>query len=233
MKKNKKIQTGRIITIIVIGIFFASLPPALSAQSNANYGTTTFFSNSTEKPVLEKPILGAGDDSDGDINHNNGNDNDDEDEEDGGGIVNPDDIFNKISDTINAAVDNSVSVFDGAKKSLFDMQSGFGSDGSSDDGRFEDKNEFFIAGPRGESPEYMATMKDSEARTVEFDFEDRNLKVAPKKSNLLFTNKEIAIDMTSQYVSIILIFLIATGSAVGYYYVKKGALKGKKEEDYD
>jgi hypothetical protein len=230
MRKNKKIQDMKIFSIIAAGMFFACFVLTSSAADGPNYGTTTFFSDKKDKPVLEKPILGASDNSNDGHDNDNGDDNDD-----GGGIVKPDDIFNTIGNTITSTIDNSVNTFNETKKSLFDFQGDFGSGGSSDGGAFNEKDEFFIAGPRGESPEYMASMRDSEANSqaVGFNFEDRSLKVAPKKSRLLFTNKEVAIDMTSQYVAIILIFIIAIGSAVGYYYWKREALKGKKEEDYD
>lgn len=225
-------QTVKIMTIIVVGIFCVSLIPVSLAVTNPNYGTTTFFSGKTEKPVLERPILGAGDSPDNSDNDDDNNDSDDDGDENGGGIVNPNDIFIKLGDTLNSVVDNSVAVFNGTRKSLFDMQSDFGSSGTSGNDEFEKKDEFFIAGPRGESPEYMASLGQEGARTLDFNFEDRSLRVVPKKSNFLFTNKEVTIDMTSQYVIITLIFIIAIGTAVGYYYVKKRTFKGK-EEKYD
>ncbi|EKE11153.1 MAG: hypothetical protein ACD_15C00133G0004 [uncultured bacterium] len=226
MGKNKK--TYSLVTAITIAsLFFVETENFSLAASNPNYGTTTFFSSKNEKPVLEKPILGAGKPS-----NNNHDDEDDDDGDDNAGIVVPDDIFDKIGDTINSVLDGSAGAFNETKKSLFDFQSDFDSNRSSD-GEFSGEDEFFIAGPRGESPEYMASLnKDNENRTVEFNFEDSSLKVAPKKSKLLFTNKEVAIDMTSQYVSVAIIFIISVGSAVGYYMLKKEELKGKKE-DYD
>ena len=228
-EKNKNALNMKIMTIAATGTIFLCSCSLSLAATNPNYGTTTFFSSKKEKPVLEKPILGAADNSNSHDDSDNDND-DDDDNEDGGGIVNPNDIFDNIGNTINSVVENSINVFGDTKRSLFDMQSDFDSYDFSDG---EDGGEeVFIAGPRGESPEYMAALKDSDNRMIEFDFDDSNLKVAPKKSKLLFTNKEIAIDMTSQYVSIALIFLIAAGSAVGYYYIKKGASKDN-EEDYD
>jgi hypothetical protein len=224
MGKNKRILS-LLRVMIIASLFFMWNGNHSLAVSNPNYGTTTFFSSKNEKPVLEKPILGAEKPS-------NNHDDDEDDEDNDTGIVVPDDIFDSIGDTIGSVVDGSANALNEAKKSLFDFQSDFDSHHSSD-GEFSGEDALFIAGPRGESPEYMASLgKDDENRAIEFNFEDSSLKAAPKKSKLLFTNKEVAIDMTSQYVLITIIFMIAIGSAVGYYMLKKEELKGKKE-NYD
>ncbi|MFA5994778.1 MAG: hypothetical protein WC823_07530 [Parcubacteria group bacterium] len=231
MRKNKIKQITWSVALMVGGLVFVCLGSLARATTNPNYGTTTFFSNKKEKPVLESPILGAEDPSNSsDGNHNKENKKDDNSE-----IINPNDIFNIIGDGVGAVVDSSINAFDETKKSLFDFQSEiFGSsDSFSGDNTTNNENDLLIAGPRGESLAYMATQNDAnDTRLAEFNFEDVNLKVAPKKSKLLFTNKEVAIDMTTQYVVVILIFVMAMGSAVGYYYAQKGNAKNK-EEDYD
>ncbi len=229
--KNKKTAKEKIIAGIILVLALGMPVAFLAASTNPNYGTTTFFSNQKEKPVLEKPILGAEDPSNSsDGNHNKDNNNDDNHK----GIVNPDDIFNAIGSTIGAVVDNSVNALSETKKSLFDFQSEFfGSGDSSGDGTFNQQDQFIVSGPKGESLEYLATLnQDGAAHAVEFNFNDASLKAAPKKSKLLFTNIEIATDMTSQYVVIVFIFVMAIGLAVGYYFWKKGATDNK-EEDYD
>jgi hypothetical protein len=228
MWKNTGRFSAEMAAIGIGGLFFWCFVSASSAASNPNFGTTTFFSSKNEKPVLEKPILGAEDGSKDDHS-----DKDDNKDDEGGGIVVPGDIFNDIGDTIGSAVDDSINALSDAKKSLFDLQSDFGSGSSSDDETFDRADEFMIAGPRGESLEYMASLKDdgSDSRVAEFNFDDKSLKASPKKSKLLFTNKEVDVDMTSQYVILALIFIISTGSAVGYYQLKKGTTKSKRKNN--
>jgi hypothetical protein len=223
MRKNNQIQKRYTILGMVL-LFFLIWPNGFLEA--ANYGTTTFFSNKKEKPALEKPILGAEtpqeDDNDDD------DDDDDENDEDDDEFKLPDseDVFNQIGDAVSGVVDTSSEIFNETKKSLFDFQSDF----SNDFGRnkFESSDDFFISGPRGESPEYMASLNEDGETTVEFNFEDTNLKVAPKKSKFLFTNSEIAVDRTSQYVVLAIIFVIALMASVGYYYAQKGNVKRKR-----
>ena len=66
---------------------------------------------------------------------------------------------------------------------------------------------------------YVVDAVRSAFKQVTFGNQDSG--AAPKKSKLIFTNVVIPIDLTTQYVLISMAFLIAVGSAVGYYLWKK------------
>lgn len=185
----------------------------VSAASNPNYGTTSFFSGSGERPVLEKPILDSSNNGKGKKKDNKSSDE----KPDGS-------LFGGIDTGISSAISGTISFFSEAKKSLFDFQGDSGGSDFFDDG----SEKTLIAGPRGEALEQGGQASSDSFSPIEFDFENPALKTAPKKSKLLLTGKEIDIDLTSQYIIISLIFSIALGAAVGYYYWSKATSKEKK-----
>ena len=220
----------------IIRIFFSSLMLAVFffgdlafAATDVNYGTTTFFSGKDEKPPVSRPILDHGSGTSG---RKRSQDKDADKEEDSDGS-----LFDQIIGGIGSLFDNSDenSFTDSAeKRSLFDLQSGDDQDGNSDDDSYS--SEEYIMGPRGESYENLDEEEAAKYQSrfaQNFNFGDTGKDAAPKKSKLLFTNVEVPIDMTTQYVLIGLSFFIAVGAAVGYYFWKKEAGAENKKYNSD
>ena len=228
MHKNKMIRIFFSSMMLAV-LFFGDL--ALAA-TNVNYGTTTFFSGEDEKPPVSQPILDHGHGTSGRKRSDSKN-SDDSDKSDDGNLF--DQIIGGIGSLFGDSDPNSSGMDEYGKRSLFDFQSGDDSDGNGDGSSSDDgSGQEYIMGPRGESYE---NLDESEAAKYQskfaqsFNFGDGSGTTAPKKSKLLFTNVEVPIDMTTQYVLIGLSFFVAVGSAIGYYFWKKEA--GAEDEKYN
>jgi len=211
------------ISVVAIVMIAFSYSFVLAETLNPNYGTTTLFSQKDDKPVLTEPIIDTGAGAGGghnSKNKNNSNNNNNNPTDSNGSI------FGQIIGGIGALFGGSTAPQDSTgKTSLFDWQKN--SDQNSGDNSSNDSSDSsggeVIMGPRGESlenlsPEEQALTKDKFAK---LNFKDGAVTVAPKKSKLLFTNVIVPVDMTTQYVIIISVFVIAGGGAVGYYLWKK------------
>lgn len=211
MQKNK-----------IIKIFFSSLAfgvlffADLSASSAAvNYGTTTYFSDPRQNatPPVSTPILDSG----GRVpNWRPDKDNNDNSDDEGS----EESIFDKIADKFQTLFGSEETDQFGSEEegSLFDFQDGDGGDDYSEEYLGE-----YIMGPRGESienldEEEVARYQSRFAQGFSFG---EGKDVAPKKSKLLFTNVEIPVDLTTQYVLIGIVFFLAIGASVGYYFWKR------------
>lgn len=210
-------------SILVLGVlFFAELS---ISSAVVNYGTTTYFSDQRDAtPPISQPILDPG----GASKNWRPSDKEDRDND-------PEDsIFDVITDKFQSLFGTSgdwQGDNEGKKESLFDFQDG---DGSND--YAEEYFGEYIMGPRGESYENLdeeeaAMYKSRLAQNFNFGSEGKD--VAPKKSKLLFTNVEINIDLTTQYVILGIVFFIATGLVVGYYFWKKEARMENKKYNSD
>jgi flagellar basal body-associated protein FliL len=224
---GKKIK---LIPIILVSACFILAVPVSQAVTNPNYGTTTFFSQKTEKPADNPPVYDVGLRSG---NENNGKDNG---KDNNGNADNPTgSLFGQIITGVGSLFGNDTPATD--NKSLFDWQKSSSQDSGGDSS--VDPNSEFIMGSRGESAENMSVgdMEDYNNRiSQKFAFKDNGAQAAPKKSKLLFTNVVIPVDMTTQYVIIILAVIVAIGTVVWYYLWKKekaGAGKKSSEENYD
>jgi len=223
---------NRISIIIFSAIILAALSLGDLSWAAVNYGTTTYFSGTEDElPPVSEPILDAGGERPN-WNPDQKDDSDNDDEDDNGGL------FDSIVETFDSLFGNSNSGFgtgsaedDSEKSSLFDFQkSGYESD-VADGGSGE-----YIMGPRGESLEGMS---DEEAARYKsrlaqgFNFGNQGKEAVPKKSRLLFTNVEIPLDLTTQYVLLGIVFFVAIGAAVGYYLWKKETAKENMKYNRD
>jgi len=207
----KKINSILLVAIIVYSFFFA---PFSWAATNPNYGTTTFFSDKAEKPSDNPPMY--------DVGLRSGN----KDKNNNGGKINGDSgangsLFNQIITGVGSFFGNSSTSSNGSRGSLFDLQGNSNQDSGDSSGDLEAE---FIMGSRGESFENLNA--DDAANynnriANKFNFNSDGAQPVVKKSKLLFTNVTIPVDMTTQYVIIISMILIAIGSVTGYYFWKK------------
>ncbi|MFA7209513.1 MAG: hypothetical protein WC120_04480 [Parcubacteria group bacterium] len=222
----KKIKISWMIAVSIVMVFFSQRS---LAATTVNYGTTTFFSDEKDiKPPVEKPIYDTGvrggkepGDSGDDAADSGGSSSGS-----GGGS-----LFDQIVTGVESFFGSPSDSNNSSEGSLFDLQKDFGRDADLADGTGE-----FIMGARGESYENIDVDEYNSRIAGKFNFKDNASAAAPKKSKLLFTNIVVPVDLTTQYVIIIMVILIAIGSAVGYYFWKKEMEKmGKKpkEEDYD
>lgn len=209
MHKNKIIRI--FFPSLVFGVLFFA---GLSASSAAvNYGTTTYFSNKEDTtPPVSQPILDPG----GANKDWRPNDDQDDQDDDAG-----DSIFDAITDKFQSLFGTLGDGQAGSGEeggSLFDFQEGDG--GSDSSGEYLGE---YIMGPRGESYE---NLDEEEAARYQSRFAQgfsfgEGKGAAPKKSKLLFTNVEVPVDLTTQYVLVGIVFFLAIGAAVGYYFWKK------------
>lgn len=229
----RKIKIYPVLAALLAVVFSSQIA---WATTTVNYGTTTFFSDEKDvKPPVEEPAYDTGVRG-GKNPGDDGRDHSSIDDGDGASSGSEGGLFDRIVTGVENFFNGS-SVSDNSDEgSLFDWQKDFGRDsaGDSSDGTGE-----FIMGARGESYENMdADDIDSYNSRIadKFNFKDNASPAAPKKSKLLFTNIVIPVDMTTQYVIIIAVIVIAVGSAVGYYFWKKEMEKMSrkpKEENYD
>ncbi|MDP1619828.1 MAG: hypothetical protein Q8M12_02420 [bacterium] len=223
MKKIKIIS----MSIMLAAIVFSS--QVSLAATTVNYGTTTFFSDEKDvKPPVEKPIYDTGIRGGKEPGSSGGEDVVDSEGSSSGGS-----LFDQVISGVSSFFSGSSTSDSPAEGSLFDLQKDFGrdSDGYPADGTGE-----FIMGARGESYENMDIDEYNSRIAGKFNFKDNTSVSAPKKSKLLFTNIIVPVDLTTQYVIIIMVILVAIGSAVGYYFWKKEVekmSKKPKDEDYD
>lgn len=202
--------------IFIISTALILAPVFSFAAINPNYGTTTFFSEKSEKPSDNPPIYDVGlrsGNKDGGKNKNKNSDDDRDEDDSRGGLFSQ--IVVGVSSLFSDNTNFSNNVSD---ESLFDWQKNSSSDSS------EGANSEFIMGARGESYENLGADDIDEYNnriSEKFAFKDDGSKSAPKKSRLLFTNIVIPVDMTTQYIIIFLTVLVATGSVTGYYFWKK------------
>ncbi|MDO8240390.1 MAG: hypothetical protein Q7T51_00185 [Candidatus Moranbacteria bacterium] len=220
---------------IKLGLLFAIILTLVSCETvlaedvlNPNYGTTTFFSEKSEKPSSNPPVYDVGAKAGKKPPKDDNNDNGADDNNNGG-------LFNRIVDSVGGFFGGATdSMTDPTKNSLFDLQK----DSNQNDSNSGSDGSDFVMGARGESLENLdeeVAAKYNSRVSSGFSFRDNGSSSAPKKSKLLFTNIVIPIDMTTQYVLVGFVFLIATGLAVGYYLWKKEVAKDKKysdDEDY-
>ncbi|MDP1884488.1 MAG: hypothetical protein Q8L10_03905 [Candidatus Moranbacteria bacterium] len=225
----RKIKIYPVLAALLAMVFSGQ---ASLAATTVNYGTTTFFSDEKDvKPPVEKPIYDIGvrgGKEPGDDGSSDGGD-------DGSSSGSGGSLFDQVITGVGSFFSGSSASDNSSEGSLFDLQKDFGRDA---DGNLVDMGEF-IMGARGESYENMDAddIDGYNSRIADkFNFKDNVSVSAPKKSKLLFTNIVVPVDLTTQYVIIIMVILIAVGLAVGYYFWKKEMEKMNrkpKEENYD
>ncbi len=224
MKQIKKITPTVFIAIFTLSMIANSI--SLTANG-ASYGTTTFFSEKDEKPSANPPIYDVGASVSKNVKDKK-KDNSSDDPDAGGSL------FGQIIGGIGSFFGDSGVPASSTRTSLFDLQGDFDQNSSGDSGG--DSTGEYIMGARGESYENMSAEEAADYNdriSKGFNFSDSGSATAPKKSKLLFTNIIVPVDMTTQYVLIILVFVIAVGGAVGYYLWKKGEAADKKKYTND
>jgi len=182
---------------------------------NPNYGTTTFFSTKDAKPSANPPMYDVGASATG---HDSSDEN-----KNGGSSSSSGSLFGQIIGGIGSLFGNPTVPNDSAKTSLFDLQKN--SDQNSQGDSSGNSSGEVIMGARGESLENMSADQIAayNNKFSKMNFNIDSGAVAPKKSKLIFTNVIIPVDLTTQYVLIVFVFVIAVGGAIGYYFWKKNA----------
>jgi len=220
MKQIKKITSAAFVAIFILLMIASGIP--LTANG-ASYGTTTFFLEKDEKPSANPPIYDVGASVSKNVEDKKKDEPSDSDSDSGGSL------FNQIVGGISSFFGDSGVPLNSTKTSLFDLQGNSDQNSSGDsDGDYSGE---YIMGARGESYENMNAEEVANYNnriSKGFSFSD-SASTAPKKSKLLFTNIMVPVDMTTQYVLIVLVFAIAIGGAVGYYLWKKGEIADKKK----
>lgn len=230
----------KIILIIAVYFVFNFGAQAIGAvKNNPSYGTTTFFAEKNEALEIHPPILDIGvsaglykgsDNDDAQKNKQNNNQNQ----------SSTGSLFDKIIGGVGSLLeDDTISQLDTTKNSLFDWQNNFDQGDSNGESSFEEDD--FIMGPRGESLENMsaediAAYNNRVSKKFNFNNLDNGAKATVKKSKLLLTNIDVPMDLTTQYVIVVLVFMVAAGGIVGYYFWKKSEAEDEKifkEENYD
>lgn len=213
---GNKINLIWIIAIIAYAILAA---PISWAVTNPNYGTTTFFSEKSEKPSDNPPVYDVGLRSG---NKDNGKSNNDSKNTVGSGGT----LFDQLAAGVSSLFSGTTAPSDATVKSLFDAQknSDQNANGDSSGNSSDNSGGEFIMGAKGESYDNMSTvdMENYNNRIAnKFSFKDTSSQAAPKKSKLIFTNIIVPVDMTTQYVVVVLAVLIATGIVIKYYFLRK------------